>query len=210
MWKYTISVIYYFLDLNDPPGWRGRMFGVWILRSIPSVRRAFNSVNWKVFSLEPTSKAAYGWAILFRGIQWHQGRKERLFVRENGIQREIKEIYCDNLQLIRYTTQLLAESNGLIAARADNLPLCHRLKPNGVHLIVQKCKELNITVTGAKTKCGYEPKYLDFTIGRDGFSLHPFQECCWKDELVNLNGRSYTWTTVTPHYIGRQWMEMPD
>ncbi len=62
--------------------------------------------------------------------------------------------------------------------------------------IVQKCKELNITVTGAKTKCGYEPKYLNFTIGRDGFSLHPFQECFWKNQLVNLNERSYAWNST--------------
>jgi hypothetical protein len=132
--------------------------------------------------------------------QHHQFIEDLTLERENAIQKEIKEIYCDNLQLRRYTTQLLAESNGLIAARANNLPMCHRLKPNGVHLIVQKCKELNITVTGAKTKCGYEPKYLDFTIGRDGFSLHPFQECFWKDELVNLNGRSYTWNSTFKNF----------
>jgi hypothetical protein len=132
--------------------------------------------------------------------QHHQFIEDLTLERENAILKEIKEIYCDNLQLRRYTTQLLAESNGLIAARANNLPMCHRLKPNGVHLIVQKCKELNITVTGAKTKCGYEPKYLDFTIGRDGFSLHPFQECFWKDELVNLNGRSYTWNSTFKNF----------
>ncbi len=68
----------------------------------------------------------------------------------NALLQEIKEIYCGNLQLRKYTTQLLAENNGLLAALANNLPLCSRLKPNGVHLIVQQCKEMNVTIRGQK------------------------------------------------------------
>ena len=47
-----------------------------------------------------------------------------------------------------------------------------------------------------ETKCGYEPIYDEYTIGRDGYSLHPFQECFWKDGIVNLNGKSYIWNNA--------------
>ena len=118
----------------------------------------------------------------------------------NALLQEIKEIYCGNLQLRKYTTQLLAENNGLLAALANNLPLCSRLKPNGVHLIVQQCKEMNVTIRGQKTKCGYEPQFDIYTIGRDGYSLHPFQECFWKDQIINLNGQSYSWNSTFENY----------
>jgi hypothetical protein len=62
---------------------------------------------------------------------------------------------------------MLAESNGLLAAMANNLPECHRIKPNGKHLIVQKFATLIITVSAKQTKCGYEPADNNYTIGRD-------------------------------------------
>ncbi len=132
--------------------------------------------------------------------QHHQYIEDKNLDRENALIREIKEIYCGNLQHRKYTTQLLAENNGIQAAIANNLPRCSRLKPNGVDLIVQQCKEMNVTVRGEKTKCGYEPRFDSYTIGRDGFSLHPFQECFWKDEIINLNGQSYSWSETTENF----------
>jgi hypothetical protein len=129
--------------------------------------------------------------------QHHQFVEDEAVERANILEREIKQVYCGNLQVRRYTTLMLAESNGLLAAMANNLPLCHRLKPNGKHLIVQRCTTRNITVTARETKCGHEPEYKNFTIGRDGYSLHPFQECFWKDGIVNLNGKSYIWNRET-------------
>ena len=125
--------------------------------------------------------------------QHHQFVEDKLVGHENAIQDEIKRIHCGNLQVRKYTTHLLAESSGLLAAMANNLPLCHRLKPNGNNLIVQKCDPKAVTVSARLTKCGYEPEFQNSTIGKDGYSLHPFQECFWKDRLVNLNGRSYKW-----------------
>jgi hypothetical protein len=132
--------------------------------------------------------------------QHHQYIEDKNLERENALLSEIKEIYCGNLQHRKYTTQLLAENNGIQAAIANNLPRCSRLKPNGVHLIVQQCKEMNVTVRGEKTKCGYEPRFDSYTIGRDGFSLHPFQECFWKDQIINLNGQSYSWNETTENF----------
>ena len=121
--------------------------------------------------------------------------------RSNTLEKEIKEIYCGNLQVRRYLTLMLAESNGLLAAMANNLPLCHRLKPNGKHLIMQKCESREITIYAKQTQCGYEPHYENYTIGRDGYSLHPFQNCFWKDGIVNLNGQSYLWDNTKKEWL---------
>ena len=72
-------------------------------------------------------------------------------------------------------------------------PSHNRYCINGNHLIVQRCVKKNVTVSASLTNCGYEPRYLNFTIGRDGYSLHPSQPCFWKDRIVNLNSQSYTW-----------------
>ena len=127
--------------------------------------------------------------------QHHHFIEDKAVARDNKLEEEIKAVYCGNLQLRRFTTLMLAESNGLLAAIANNLPVCHRLKPNGKHLIVQKCGQVNLTISAVQTKCGFEPVYQNYTIGRDGYSLHPFQECFWKDGVTNLNGLSYTWNT---------------
>ena len=133
--------------------------------------------------------------------QHHQFVDDEAVERDNVLEREIKQVYCGNLQVRRYATLLLAESNGLLAAMANNLPMCHRLKPNGKHLIVQRCAAQNITVAARETKCGYEPVYDTYTVGRDGYSLHPFQECFWKDGIVNLNGKSYLWNKMEQKWI---------
>ena len=51
------------------------------------------------------------------------------------------------------------------------------------------------------TRCGHEPIYKNFTIGKDGFSLHPFQSCFWKDDTISLQGKAYRW-------IGEKWTEI--
>ncbi|EFX71983.1 hypothetical protein DAPPUDRAFT_111188 [Daphnia pulex] len=132
--------------------------------------------------------------------QHHQYIEDKTLGREIALLKEIKEIYCGNLQLRKYTTQLLAENNGLQAAMANNLPICSRLKPNGVHLIIQQCEAKNVTIRGQKTKCGFEPRFNNYTVGRDGYSLHPFQECFWKDQIINLNGHSYSWNSTSENY----------
>ncbi len=125
--------------------------------------------------------------------QHHQFVEDQALKHENIIEKELKAIYCDNLLMRRYTTTLLAETNGLTAAMVNNFPLCHRLKPSGSNMIVQKCVAHNVTVGAKLTNCGYEPLVDTNTVGRDGFSLHPFQDCFWKDGLVNLNGKTYRW-----------------
>jgi hypothetical protein len=52
----------------------------------------------------------------------HQFIEDQSVINENVIENELKRIYCNNLQSARYTTTLIAESSGLLAARANNLP----------------------------------------------------------------------------------------
>jgi hypothetical protein len=126
-------------------------------------------------------------------LQHHQYMEHQAIVSENVLEKEIKKIYCGNLQVRRYTLMLLAEQNGLLAARANNLPMCQRLKMYGDYFLIQQCKLENISVGMEITKCGPEPKFKNYTIGKDGFSLHPFEECFWANSFINLNGKLYIW-----------------
>jgi hypothetical protein len=47
-----------------------------------------------------------------------------------------------------------------VVAMVNNLPECHRIKPNGKNLIVQKCASLNISVSAKPTKCGTREQKL--------------------------------------------------
>jgi hypothetical protein len=44
-----------------------------------------------------------------------------------------------------------------------------------------------------KKKCGTEPKFQNYTKGKDSFSVHPFEECFWANSFINLNGKLYMW-----------------
>ncbi len=79
-------------------------------------------------------------------IQHHQFMEHQAVVNENILAAEIQSIYCGNLQMRKHLTMLLAESNGLAAARANNLPQCQRLKVLGDYFMIQQCASLNITV----------------------------------------------------------------
>jgi hypothetical protein len=54
-----------------------------------------------------------------------------------------------------------------------------------------------IQLTAKLTACGYQPFFqglsLNFTIGKDDWCLHPFQESFWSTEYVSLNCLTYKW-----------------
>jgi hypothetical protein len=91
--------------------------------------------------------------------------EHQAIIHENILAGDIRKIYCGNLQMRKYMTMLLAESNGL--ARAHQLPQCQRLKVFGDYFIIQRCAPKNITVGMKMTRCGHEPIYKIFTIGKD-------------------------------------------
>ena len=71
-------------------------------------------------------------------VQHHQFIEDKSIDRDNALNKEIKEMYCDNLALRRQTALLLAAQNGILAAQLLNLPLCDRVKPMGNYFIIQK------------------------------------------------------------------------
>ena len=117
-------------------------------------------------------------------LQHHQFMEHQAIVNKNILAKEIIKIYCGSLQVRKFTTMLLAESNEILAACANNLPQCQRLKVLGEYFIIQKYTPKNITVGMKITRCGHEPFYNNFTIGKHGFLLHPFQNCFWKDDTI--------------------------
>ena len=120
----------------------------------------------------------------------------------NTLAEEVKEVYCQDLEIKKFQTLLLAQANGLLAARALGLGLCERIESSGMTLILQKCPMDSIAITAKKTQCGYQPYFenqnnMSYTIGKDGWSLHPFLDCFWTGPYVNLNDHTYTYVNGT-------------
>ena len=109
---------------------------------------------------------------------------------------ELKQLYCATIDLQRQQALLLAQSNGLIAARSLDLNVCDRIESIGMSLSLQTCKSERVKITAQETRCGYQPIYIDhqnnsFTIGKDGYSLVPFKECFHTGQFINLNEKTY-------------------
>lgn len=134
-------------------------------------------------------------------LQHHQFLEDLNVERENQLEKEVKEIYCNSMVTRKHLTMLLASSNGLAAARVNKFPQCHRLKQNGDNLIVQKCKPENVTIGAIQTTCGSEPVFVNRTVGMDGFSIHPFEPCFHKGNVIPIAGKSYSWN-------GTEWEEV--
>ncbi len=134
-------------------------------------------------------------------LQHHQFIEDKSVERDNAISNEIKEIYCSNMAIRRYLTSMLANQNGLRAARSLNLGECQRVKPIGEMLLIQQCETREMEIEARTTKCGIEP-YVNGskTVGADGYSMIPFQECLWPNNMANLNGKVYT-------HNGTDWIE---
>ena len=121
----------------------------------------------------------------------------------NILAEEMKDIFCLASETQRNQAFLLAQTNGLLAARALDMPQCDRIESSGMSLILQRCTTHLINITVNETRCGPQPLYVNeqnrsFTIGKDGWSLHPFSECFWNGQFVNLNGNTYS-------YVNGEW-----
>ncbi len=131
-------------------------------------------------------------------IPLHEEFKQGLEIEhENKLAKEIRAVYCELSSLKRIQTMTMAQSNGILAATILGLPECSRLQGMGQSLMLQECTKKETTVTAVETTCGFQPlityNSINYTIGTDGWSLHPYSSCFWKSQLVNLNGKSYHW-----------------
>ena len=105
----------------------------------------------------------------------------------------------------------MAQTNGLLAAAALDLPTCARLKGLGQTVLVQQCTVRRANVTAKETECGYQPYFLyndmNYTIGTDGWLIHPFTDCFWKSQYVNLNGKTHSWQKQGTEW---EWIEQKE
>ncbi|KAK4009519.1 hypothetical protein OUZ56_018646 [Daphnia magna] len=116
---------------------------------------------------------------------------------ENKLAKEIRDVYCQLSKIKRTQAIILAQTNGILAAAALGLPVCSRLYGFGQAMTLQQCEPKRILLTANETKCGFQPFFnygtSNCTIGTDGWSIHPYSECFWKSQLVNINGYPHAW-----------------
>ena len=116
---------------------------------------------------------------------------------ENTLATEVRQIYCQLSVIRRNQAITLAQTNGILAATTLKLPQCSRLQGFGQSLLLQECKVRRANITAIETSCGFQPFYAyqnkNYTIGTDGWSLHPYSNCFWQSHLVNFNGKTFSW-----------------
>ena len=116
---------------------------------------------------------------------------------ENKLARESRQLYCEITTLKKNQAVLLSQTNGILAAVALDLPICSRLKGLGETVMLQQCVKKSVNISAIETECGFQPyfsyKNMNYTIGTDGWSIHPFSDCFWKSQYVTLNGKPYKW-----------------
>ena len=77
------------------------------------------------------------------------------------------------------------------------MPTCSRLQGFGETMLLQQCSEQKANITAIETACGFQPYFLynhkNFTIGIDGWSIHPYSDCFWQSHLININSKPHMW-----------------
>ena len=96
---------------------------------------------------------------------------------------------------------MTARQDGIIAARQIGLQLCQSVDVNKETAIVFQCNILQVDITVDVTRCGPQPRYKNFSISNNGWSLTPFSSCRFTTGIVPLNDNYYrnsngTWIAV--------------
>jgi hypothetical protein len=115
----------------------------------------------------------------------------------NKLAKEIRDVYCQLSTTKKTQAIILSQTNGLLAASAIGLPLCSRIQGLGQTMILQQCAVKTVALTAIETECGFQPFFTyatkNYTVGMDGWSIHPYSACFWKSHFVNLNGNAFAW-----------------
>ena len=100
---------------------------------------------------------------------------------EDKLATEIRDVYCEVSRMKKHLAISVAQTNGFIAASILQLGQCARIQCSGATLFLHQCKSIRVDVTAVETECGFQSfhtyKGVNYTIGIDGWSLHPFQNC---------------------------------
>jgi hypothetical protein len=134
----------------------------------------------------------------------HQYTSGTLVEISNQLNDEIRNVYCESLKTKQFLAMTTAQSSPMLAGIILGLPTCQRVQADGQTMIIQQCKKTTVKVEAHKTKCGFEPKFNGYTIGKDGFTRTKFRPCTWSNGLVNLNGKTFeyvneSWTPIKPN-----------
>ena len=115
----------------------------------------------------------------------------------NILAKEIRDLYCQLSASKRNHAITLSQTNGLLAASAIGLPICSRIQGLGQTMLLQQCEIKTVSISAVETQCGFQPFFTyasaNFTVGMDGWSIHPYSDCFWKTNYVNLNGNAFAW-----------------
>jgi hypothetical protein len=131
----------------------------------------------------------------------HQYNSGTFIEISNILNDEIRNIYCESLLSKQFLAMTMAHSSPMLAGILLGLPLCQRVQADGQTMLIQQCKPEKVTIGAQKTKCGWEPKWDEYTIGSDGYTRRPFHPCTWSNGLVNFNGKTYEFTNNTWQYL---------
>ena len=129
---------------------------------------------------------------------------------ENRLAEEIRQMYCQVNKLRRAEVTMLAQSSGLLAAQVLKLGDCAKVQGYGQVLLYQQCQKIDIEVLAQESeRCGFQPlfRYKDrnYTIGMDGWSMHPFSSCFWPTHFVNINGKTYFYERSSSNQTSGDW-----
>jgi hypothetical protein len=128
--------------------------------------------------------------LQFQIGKMHEQYKQRIETEhENRLAKEIREMYCQLSNMKKIQAIILSQTNGILAAAALGLPVCSRIQGFGQTMVLQQCAVKTISLTAVETQCGFQPYFTyaegNFTIGMDGWSIHPYSDCFWKSQYVN-------------------------
>jgi hypothetical protein len=122
----------------------------------------------------------------------HQFTRDEAMDQINRLAGEIRRLQCENRKSTRNSILLGAKSNGWYAATQLHLPVCARLKVYGTQVEVSRCVPFNVTFGAERTKCGYQPRFMNYTLAHNGWQLVPYNPCYWPDgNYINFNGKTH-------------------
>jgi hypothetical protein len=133
-----------------------------------------------------------------------QYEEDEAIARENVLATELNSVYCKTNKNERNIILETARSSGVLAAKQLGLPDCYSVQTSRETAVVFKCDKLRVNVSAERSSCGWQPRYLNYSIAQDGYRLVPYSSCVWTSSYAELNGHMYgiqnnSWKIIEPN-----------